>query len=151
VGSRKIDPRRIERLEAFERSLKVQDAKRRLWESFSIMTDEEMARLYLALLEIWEEEDPWEGEALFGGGSRSAERLEDRGRAGWQRWCETGGHAAVMDFCRATDDGSSKSLLEGRPFEVLFEGVRFEKERKEGISFHINRLGGKRGTKKGLA
>jgi hypothetical protein len=55
-----------------------------------------------------------------------------------------------MDFCRATDDGSSKSLLEGRPFEVLFEGVRFEKKRKEGISFHINRLGGKRGTKKGL-
>ena len=53
-----------------------------------------------------------------------------------------------MDFCRATDDGSSKSLSKGRPFRVLYEGVSLEKKRKEGITFHINRLGGKRGSKK---
>jgi hypothetical protein len=57
----------------------------------------------------------------------------------------------MMDFCRATDDGSTNSLSEGRPFKVLYEGVRVEKKRKEGISFHINRLGGRRGSKKALA
>jgi hypothetical protein len=147
VGSRKIDSRRIARLEAFERSLKIRDAKRRLWEIYSMMTDEEMACLYFALVQIWEEEDPWEGEALFGGGLASAERLEDRGRPGWQRWCETGGHAAMMDFYRATDDGSTNSLTRGRPVAVLYEGVRVEKKRKERISFHVDRLGGRRGSK----
>ena len=151
MGSRKIDPKRIERLEAFERSLKVQDARRRVWESYSSMTDEEMASLYFALVQIHEQEDPWEGEALFGSGSAATERLEERGRPGWQRWCETGGHAAVMDYDRATDDKSSKSLFGGRPREGLYEGVRFEKKRKEGIRFHIDRLGGKRGSKKALA
>ena len=142
MGSRKVDPRRIERLEAFERSLKVQDAKRRLWESYSMMSDEEMASLYFALVQIDEQEDPWGGEALFGSGLASAERLEERARLGWQRFCETGGQAAMMDFFRATDDGSTNSLSEGRPIGVLYEGVRTEKKRKEGITFHINRLGG---------
>jgi hypothetical protein len=151
VGSRKIDRRRIERLEAFERSLKVQDAKRRLWGSYSSMTDLEMASLYFALVQFCEEEDLWEGEALFAGGLASAERLEERARLGWQRFCETGGQAAMMDFYRATDDGSSKSLTGGRPIGVLYEGVRIERKRKEGITFHINRLGGKRGSKKALA
>jgi hypothetical protein len=145
VGSRKIDPRRIERLEAFERSLKVQDAKRRLWESYSIMTDEEMARFSFALAQMCEEE---EGEALFGGGLASTELLEERVRPGWQRFCETGGQAAMMDFFRATDDGSTKSLSWGRPYRVLYEGVSPVKKRKEGIRFHINRLGGRRGSKK---
>ncbi len=148
MGSRKIDSRRIERLEAFERSLKVQDARRRVWESYARMTDEEMASLYFALVEIHEQEDPWEGEALFGSGSAATERLEERGRPGWQRWCETGGHAAVMDYHRATDDGSTNSLSEGRPREGLYEGVRFEKKRKQGIIFHVDRLGGRRGSKK---
>jgi hypothetical protein len=151
MGSRKVDSRRIERLEAFERSLKVQDAKRRLWESYSMMSDEEMARFYFALVQLCEEEDLWEGEALFGGGLASAERLEERARLGWQRFCETGGQAAMMDFFRATDDGSTNSLSKGRPFKLLYEGVRVEKKRKEGISFHINRLGGRRGSKKALA
>ena len=111
------------------------------------MTDEEMASLYFALLQMCEQEDLWEGEALFAGGLASAERLEERARLGWQRFCETGGQAAMMDFYRATDDGSSKSLSEGRPIGVLYEGVRVEKKRKEGITFHINRLGGKRGSK----
>jgi hypothetical protein len=151
VGSRKIGTSRIARLEAFERSLKMRDAKRRLWESYSMMSDEEMARFYFALVQIFEHEDPWEGEALFAGGLASAERLEERARPGWQRFCETGGHAAMMDFYRATDDGSSKSLTGGRPIGVLYEGVRTERKRKEGITFHINRLGGKRGSKKALA
>ena len=151
MGSRKIDPRRIERLEAFERSLKVQDCKRRVWESFSMMTDEEMARLYFAFVQLCDKEDLYDGEALFGGGLASAERLEERARPGWQRFCETGGQAAVMDFCWATDDGSTNSLSEGRPFGLLYEGVRVEKKRKEGIRFHIDRLGGKRGSKKALA
>jgi hypothetical protein len=150
VSSRKIDPRRIERLETFERSLKVQDAKRRLRESYSMMSDEEMASLYFALLQMCEQEDLWEGEALFGGGLASAERLEERARPGWQRFCETGGHAAMMDFYRATDDESTKSLSEGRSIGVLYEGARTEKKRKEGIRFHIDRLGGKRGSKKAL-
>ena len=78
----------------------------------------------------------------------STERLEERARPGWQRFCETGGQAAMMDFYRATDDGSSKSLFGERPREGLYEGVRFEKKRKEGITFHVNRLGGRRGSKK---
>ena len=147
MGSRKIDSRRIERLEAFERSLKVQDARRRVWESYGMMSDEEMASLYFALVQIDEQEDLWEGEALFGSGLAATERLEERGRAGWRRWCETGGHATVMDYYRATDDGSTKSLFGERPREGLYEGVRFEKKRKEGISFHIDRLGGKRASK----
>ena len=146
MGSRKIDPRRIERLEAFERSLKVQDCKRRLWESYSMMTDEEMASLYFAFVQLCDKE--WDGEALFAGGLASAERLEERARPGWQRFCETGGQAAMMDFCRATDDGSTNSLSEGRPFGLLYEGVRVKQKRKEGLSFHIERLGGKRGSKK---
>ena len=148
MGSRKVDSRRIERLEAFERSLKVQDAKRRLWESYARLTDEEMASLYFALLQLCDEEALWDGEALFEGGLASAERLEERARPGWQRFCETGGQAAVMDFCRATDDGSTNSLSKGRPFRLLYEGIRVEQKRKEGIGFHINRLGGWRGSKK---
>jgi hypothetical protein len=148
VGSRKINSRRIERLEAFERSLKVQDCKRRLWESYSMMTDAEMASLYFAFVQLCDKEDLWEGEALFAGGLASAERLEERARPGWQRFCETGGQAAMMDFCRATDDGSTNSLSEGRPFGLLYEGVRVKQKRKEGLSFHIERLGGKRGSKK---
>ena len=151
MGSRKIDPRRIKRLEAFERSLKIQDAKRRVWKSFSMMTDEEMASLYFAFVQLCDKEDLWEGEALFGGGLASAERLEERARPGWQRFCETGGQAAMMDFCRATDDGSTKSLSEGRPFRVLYEGVSPVKKRKEGIRFQLDRLGGRRGSKKALA
>lgn len=151
MGSRKIDPRRIERLEAFELSLKVQDAKRRLWESYSIMTDEEMASFSFALGQMCEEGGLWDGEALFAGGLASTERLEERARPGWQRFCETGGQAAMMDFFRATDDGSTKSLSKGRPYRVLYEGVSLEQKRKEGITFHINRLGGKRGSKKALA
>jgi hypothetical protein len=147
VGSRKIDPRRIARLEAFERSLKVQDAKRRMWESYSIMTDEEMASFYFALVQMCDEGGLWDGEALFAGGLASTERLEERARPGWQRFCETGGQGAMMDFFRATDDGSTKSLSKGRPYRVLYEGVKLEKKRKEGISFHIDRLGGKRGSK----
>ena len=147
MGSRKIDPRRIERLEAFERSLKVQDAKRRLWESYSIMTDAEMASFYFALVRMCGEEGLWDGQELFEGGLASTERLEERARLGWQRFCETGGQAAMMDFFRATDDGSSNSLTWGRPYKVLYEGVSLEKKRKEGITFHINRLGGKRGSK----
>jgi len=148
VGSRKIDIRRIERLEAFERSLKVQDATRRLWESCARMTDEEMASLYFAFVQLCDKEDLWEGEALFAGGLATAERLEERARLGWQRFCETGGQAAMMDFFRATDDGSTNSLSKGRPIGVLYEGVRVEKKRKEGIRFHIDRLGGKRRSKK---
>ena len=151
MGSRQIDPKRIERLEAFERSLKVQDAKRRLWESYSIMTDEEMARLYFALVRMCGEEGLWDGEELFAGGLASTELLEERARPGWQRFCETGGQAAMMDFYRATDDGSTNSLTEGRPVRVLYEGKRVDKKRKEGITFHVNRLGGRRGSKKALA
>jgi hypothetical protein len=151
VGSRKIDPRRIAHLEAFERSLKVQDAKRRLWESYSIMTDEEMASFYFALVRMCGEEGLWDGQELFEGGLASTERLEERARPGWQRFCETGGQAAMMDFCRATDDGSTNSLSKGRPFRVLYEGVSPVKKRKEGIRFHIDRLGGRRGSKKTLA
>jgi hypothetical protein len=54
----------------------------------------------------------------------------------------------MMDFFRATDDGSTNSLSEGRPYRVLYEGVRVEQTRKEGISFHVDRLGGRRGSKK---
>jgi len=114
------------------------------------MTDEEMASFYFALAQMCDEGGLWDGEALFGGGLASAERLEERARLGWQRFCETGGQAAMMDFCRATDDGSTKSLSKGRPFRVLYEGVSPVKKRKEGIRFHIDRLGGKRGSKKAL-
>ena len=148
MGSTKIDPRRIERLEAFERSLKVQDAKRRLWESYSMMSDEEMASYYFALAQMCDEGGLWEGEALFAGGLASTERLEERARPGWQRFCETGGQAAMMDFYRATDDGSTNTLTWGRPIRLLYEGVRTEKKRKEGITFHVNRLGGRRDSKK---
>ena len=151
MGSRKIDPRRIERLEAFERSLRVQDAKRRLWESYSTMTDEEMARFSFALAQMCDEGGRWDGEELFAGGLASTELLEERARPGWQRFCETGGQAAMMDFFRATDDGSTKSLSKGRPVRVLYEGVSLEKKRKEGISFHADRLGGRPATKKAPA
>jgi hypothetical protein len=57
---KKVDPRRIERLEAFARSLKIEDAKKRHLESLSKMSDEEVASMIFAIRQFYEveEKDP---------------------------------------------------------------------------------------------
>ena len=59
-------------------------------------------------------------------GLATTEHLEERVRLGWQRFCETGGHAAVSDFRGATDGKVSPS---GTPWDhkVLFEGLKHSK------------------------
>jgi hypothetical protein len=144
---KQVDPKRIERLEAFARSLQIEDARKRHLESLAKMSDEEVASMIFALRQIdkVEEEDPWRGEALFRSGSAAMERLEERARLGWRRYCETGGHAAVVDYCEATDGESSLSgtpCLDRRGIEVLFEGEKPGKERCKGVRFHLDRLAG---------
>ena len=138
--SRKVDLKRIVRLEAFACSMKVEDAKRRHVESLSRMSDEELVRLYLALTQIREaaKEDPCKGEELFESGLAATEHLEERARPGWRRLCETGAQAAVVDFFEATDGKVSPT---GTPWDVgvLFEGNPF-RNRRAGIRFHLDRL-----------
>ena len=118
---RKVGLKRIERLEAFALGLRVEDAKRRHLESLSKMSEEDLASLYFAA------EQPSEmSEELFRSGLATTEHLEERVRLGWQRFCETGGHAAVSDFRGATDGKVSPS---GTPWDhkVLFEGLKHSK------------------------
>ncbi len=142
--SRRVDPKRIERLEAFARSMKVEDAKRRHLESLSKMSDEEVASEWFAHKQIKEvvEEDPCKADELFRSGVYATERFEERARLGWRRFCETGGQAAVVDFCEAIDgEGASVTApSEQVDFGVLFEGPKPPSSRVAGVRFHLERL-----------
>ncbi len=138
--------KRIERLEASVRSLKVEDAKRRHLESISKMSDEEVASVYFALEQIQdvaEKEDPRKADQLFRSGLAATERLEERARLGWRRFCEAGGQAAVVDFCEAIDgEGASVTAPSGQvDFGALFEGLESSSSRLAGVRFHLKRLG----------
>ncbi len=139
---KKVDPKRIERLEAFARSRRIEDAKKRHLEAFSKMSEEEVASAYLALKQIQEEEDPRKGDTLFKSGLATIEHLEERGKLGWQRYCETGAQAAVVNFCEAIDgEGSSVTMSSQRvDFGILFEGPKPSSSRLAGIRFHFERL-----------
>ncbi len=138
---RKVDPRRIERLEAFALSLRVEDAKRRHRDSWSKMSDEELAHLYFAIEQIEEvmKEDPGQAEELFSSGLAATEHFEERARLGWRRYCETGAHAAMLDFLKATEGKVSPS---GTPWDTkgLCEGPRSSSSRKGSVRLHIYRL-----------
>jgi hypothetical protein len=138
---RKADLKRIERLEAFALALRLEDTRRRLLEARSEMSDEELARLYFALQHLKEgtKEDPGKAEELFRSGLAATEHLDERGRLGWQRLCETGAHAAMWDFLEATEGKVSPS---GTPWDikVLLEGHKLSSSRKGSVRLHIYRL-----------
>ncbi len=138
---KKADHKRIEQLEAFARRLKIEDAKKRHLESISKLSDEEFASLVFALKQIHEviKEDSCKGEKLFKSGLAATERLEEKARPGWRRFCETGGQAAVVDFREATDGKQSPSATH-RDVGVLFEGPKPSSSRVAGIRFHWERL-----------
>ena len=133
--------KRIEDLEAFALSLRVEDARRRHMESLSKMSAEEEASLYVAFIHIKEvrKEEPGKDDELFGSGLAATEHLDERGRLGWRRYCETGGQAAMWDFHKATEGKVSPS---GTPWDirVLVEGFKPSSSRQESIRFHFNRL-----------
>ena len=143
--SKKAQRKRVERLEAFARSMKIEDAKRRHVESFAKMTDEEVASFGLAVEQLGQEEDPSKIYELFRSGLATTEYLEERGRLGWRAFCETGGQKALVDFCEAhEDDEGSATRTPGfrGNLKVLFEGVDYEDRRIKGIKFHRARLTG---------
>ena len=154
--SKKADRKRVERLEAFVRSLKIEDAKKRHVESFTKMTDEEVASLGFALNQLREaeKEDPWKTLELFRSGMAATEYFDGKGRFGWRAFCETGGQAAVVDFSDAHEDDEGSATrapgLKGNP-KVLFEGVDYGNRRIKGINFHRARLAGQEPEKKDFA
>lgn len=141
--SKKADRKRIERLEAFVRSLIVEDTRKRHVESFAKMTDEEAASVGFAVEQFGQEEDPWKADELFRSGLAAIEYLDERGKRGWRAYCETGGQAAVVEFSDAHED-------EGRPkrpglkgdLRVIFEGINPGSRRTKSIKLHRARLAG---------
>jgi hypothetical protein len=84
-------------------------------------------------------EGPGKDDELFRSGLAATEHLDERGRLGWRRYCETGGQAAMWDFGEATAGKVSPS---GTPWDVavLFEGLKRSSSHKASVRFHLNRL-----------
>jgi hypothetical protein len=125
--SKKAYLKRIERLEAFVRSLKIEDAKKRHLESLAKMSDEEKSSVTLFAAhygKVWKE-DPHKADELFRSGLAALEQLDEGARFGWRAYCETGGQAAMVDFSDAHEDKGSTSRTPGLKgdLDVLFEGV----------------------------
>jgi hypothetical protein len=84
-------------------------------------------------------EGPGKDDELFRSGLAATEHLDERGRLGWRRYCETGGQAAMWDFHKATEGKVSPS---GIPwdFKVHFELPKTSSSHKADERFHLNRL-----------
>ena len=141
--SKKSNRKRIERLEAFARATRIEDAKRRHVESFAQMSGEEIASFTFALYQIREvqKEDPWKAFELFRSGLATTEYLDERGKLGWRAFCETGGQRATVEFSDAHEDKGRprRPFLKG-DLNALFYDVNLGSRRIKSLLFHRARL-----------